>query len=77
MFFYVQGRLQTCPCLNRWKTLHEWSTPHHSSNPGPLQPGTQGSGVTPRHNVFIDVFQFQFLYAGLDPLFAEGAEFTD
>ena len=35
--------------------------PHRDSNPGPLQPGTQGSGVTPRHHIFIDIFTVHLL----------------
>ena len=50
------GHLLTCPCLNKLENLHEWSTPNPGSNLGPLQPGTQDSGVTPRHQISLTFF---------------------
>ena len=59
------GFLMTFLCHNKSETLHEWSTPNRDSNPGPLQPGTQGSGVTPRHQISLTFF---ISYYSLDTL---------
>ena len=48
------------PCHNKSETLHEWSIPNCSSNPGPLHSGNQGSGVTPRHQISLTIFIFYF-----------------